>query len=173
MGEVKKERLKEVRYHLKPVVRLLWAIYPTIAFILAWIMISLILEFHYKHLFGLNKKYIPLMVLVPLLILYLLFLLYNELRYRNCVHYFKHSSLIIEEGVFRKEKDILPYEKIQNIHVERSLFDRLIGTATIEIETAGNDEELISKKIYGINNYIGFINELLSRIEYHKGKGGV
>jgi len=44
----------------------------------------------------------------------------------------------VEKGVISKSYDSIPYSRIQNVGIERSLFQRFLGISTVNIQTAGN-----------------------------------
>lgn len=57
---------------------------------------------------------------------------------------YRHYSFQVTETAFRKRFGILhrytasiPFERIQNVNVRRSLIDRIIGLSHVDIETAG------------------------------------
>ena len=44
----------------------------------------------------------------------------------------------VEKGVISKSYDSIPYSRIQNVGIERSLLERVLGISTVDIQTAGN-----------------------------------
>ena len=57
--------------------------------------------------------------------------------YNNFMYEINEDGLKIESGVIHKHSVSLPYEQIQNVNIERTLLDRLLGFSRISIETAG------------------------------------
>jgi len=47
------------------------------------------------------------------------------------------SEVKIEKGVISKSYDSIPYSRIQNVGIERSLLERILGISTVDIQTAG------------------------------------
>lgn len=52
------------------------------------------------------------------------------------------SDIVIEQGVFQRRRRVIPYDRVQDIAIERPLLARLFGTARVRIETgaAAKDE---------------------------------
>lgn len=44
-----------------------------------------------------------------------------------------------EYGVISKSYTSIPYARIQNVNIKRSLLERMLGISTVEIQTAGNE----------------------------------
>lgn len=57
--------------------------------------------------------------------------------YNNFMYEINEDGLRIESGVIHKHSVSLPYEQIQNVNIERTVLDRLLGFSRISIETAG------------------------------------
>ncbi len=51
-------------------------------------------------------------------------------------------DIVIESGVFQRQRRIIPFDRVQDIDIEQPLLARLFGTAKVKIETggAGKDE---------------------------------
>lgn len=58
--------------------------------------------------------------------------------YNNFLYQINEDGLVIESGVIYKKSVSLPFEQIQNVNIERTIFDRLLGFSRISIETAGS-----------------------------------
>lgn len=50
----------------------------------------------------------------------------------------------IERGVISKSYDSIPYARIQNVGIERSLLERILGISTVNIQTAGSTSHQMS-----------------------------
>jgi len=48
------------------------------------------------------------------------------------------GEIVIESGVLRRQRRIIPYDRVQDIAIERRLLARLFGTAKVKIETGGS-----------------------------------
>lgn len=60
------------------------------------------------------------------------FLVYNNFTYEVDKY-----GLKIEQGVIHRYHVSVPYEQIQNVNIERTIIDRLLGLSRVSIETAG------------------------------------
>ncbi|HEX8645233.1 MAG TPA: PH domain-containing protein [Allosphingosinicella sp.] len=47
------------------------------------------------------------------------------------------SEIVIESGVIRRRRRVIPFERVQDIAIEQRLLARLFGTAHVRIETGG------------------------------------
>lgn len=78
-------------------------------------------------------------VIAPLL------LRYYTLRYR-----FEEDAVVINWGFFFRRETIVPYARVQDIHLTRSFLERWFGIGTVEIQTAsatrGAAESLVGLK---------------------------
>jgi len=59
------------------------------------------------------------------------------LTYNNFFFEVDETGLQIESGVIHKSSVSLPFEQIQNVNIERTLADRVLGLSKLSIETAG------------------------------------
>lgn len=46
-------------------------------------------------------------------------------------------EIVIESGILRRQRRVIPYERVQDVAIERGLVARLTGTAKVRIETGG------------------------------------
>ncbi len=82
-------------------------------------------------IFGLALYFVALLIIT--------LFIYNNFKYE-----INEDGLRIESGVINKHSVALPYEQIQNVNIERTLFDRLLGFSRISIETAGASSAQLS-----------------------------
>ena len=62
---------------------------------------------------------------------------YTELQYWNYYYEFKDTGLMISHGIIEKRVDTIPYPKIQRLRAERSVFEAMLGSVHVHIDTAG------------------------------------
>ena len=65
-------------------------------------------------------------------------LVYSYLRiilFRYCID---EDEVIVEQGVLAKSYDSILYSRIQNVNIERSWIERILGLSTVNIQTAGS-----------------------------------
>ena len=60
------------------------------------------------------------------------------LVYQNFVFWVDDNGFEKEYGVFHKYHVGIPFQQVQNVNIKRSIIDRMLGIAHIEIETAGS-----------------------------------
>ena len=48
------------------------------------------------------------------------------------------GEIVIESGVLNRQRRVIPYDRVQDIAIERRLLARLFGTAKVKIETGGS-----------------------------------
>jgi putative membrane protein len=61
------------------------------------------------------------------------FLVWSRFRYG-----IGEREIVIEQGVFRRQRRVIPFERVQDIAIERKLLARLLGLALVRIETGGS-----------------------------------
>ncbi len=64
-----------------------------------------------------------------------------RLIYKNSGFSLSPDALLLRRGVFTKEQFAIPYGQIQNIEIERTVYDRLVGISKLTILTAGEENE--------------------------------
>lgn len=79
------------------------------------------------------QLFLPLLGAVVAIMFLTALLVYNNFQYE-----IDPTGLVIESGVIHKKRVSVPFEQIQNVNIERSLIDRVLGLARISIETAGS-----------------------------------
>ena len=48
------------------------------------------------------------------------------------------GEIVIESGIVRRQRRVIPYDRVQDVAIERRLLARLFGTAKVRIETGGS-----------------------------------
>jgi membrane protein YdbS with pleckstrin-like domain len=70
------------------------------------------------------------LVFFPFVLMFLL-IKYYTLRYR-----FDDAGIRTSQGLINKQERVVQYARIQDLHVSRGLIERMLGLATVEIQTA-------------------------------------
>ncbi len=82
-----------------------------------------------------------LLILIPIIG----FAAYIRYQYRG--YHVENNQIIVKQGFWFQKISIIPIEKIQTLHKKSSYFQRRLGLATVEIDTAatvyGNDASII------------------------------
>ena len=51
------------------------------------------------------------------------------------------QDIVIESGIFQRQRRIIPFDRVQDIDIEQGLLARLFGTVTVRIETGGSGKD--------------------------------
>ncbi len=152
-------------FHVDPKIRLLWGASGIITALVVWLLLTIFAYFAFpKGLYGIPRILYPILFFFIVGIFLFPYLIWVELRYRNYIYYFTKGEIVVKRGILRIERIVIPYTKIQNVNVSRSLIEQLLGLATVKIETAGSSGHT-EAKIEGMSTFASFINELLMRVE--------
>jgi len=117
-----------------------------------FLAVFLFLFFLFGSGFVLNKFYtaptpqheeaiIPYWILASLVLalitLVIIFYVWARLTYHFYRYELKNNEFRKELGVIRKRYVSIPYDRVQNVNISRTLLARLLGISAIQIETAG------------------------------------
>lgn len=153
--------------HLDPKVRIQWALNAMVFAILMWIFVSWLAGLAFPDgLFGVHSSIYPFMFFMIIGICAVPYLVWIELRYKNYTYYVSDTELTIRRGVLRIERSAIPFEKVQNVNVSRTILERILGIATLKIETAGTNPGEAEGIIPGIANYREVVDEILMHVEH-------
>lgn len=155
-------------------VRLVW-LYPTAAALCVLWLIAVIIYFiapPESGAFGIDKMTFPFLLLALVLAILAIVYGYLHLSYNSFTYELNDKEIIIREGIITRKTTAISYGHIQDIRSERSLVERMLGLATIDIETAAaNNKRAATVQIPGVANKDAFINELMMRAEKSRGGG--
>ncbi len=155
----------EPLYYLDPSVRIYWSIGVIAAGFVLWILLMVVAGLTTDDIFGIDKGLFPILFFILSVVLMLPYLVWIQLNYNNYTYQFRRKRLVIRKGVLNKERTIIPYTKIQNINVNRNVFQRSLGLSTIKIETAGANPGESEGVIDGIGDYDKFIKHTMDLVE--------
>lgn len=79
-------------------------------------------------------------------LLMLLNLFWAYLVWKNYSYMLEEESLKLKHGVMRKKDRKIPLKRIQNVDIQRNIFQRALGIASLSIETAGGGQTEASLK---------------------------
>jgi len=79
-------------------------------------------------------------ILIPLAVGFLLMIVYSYLYYSRFLFHvdYEKEEFVLTKGVFSTEKINLPFDKIQQVDIKRSILQRIIGVYSLTIDTAGS-----------------------------------
>lgn len=70
----------------------------------------------------------------------------GKIIYKNTGFMLGEDALLLRHGVFTKEEFAIPYRQIQNIEIERTFGDQMMGISKLIILTAGHETDEQEKK---------------------------
>lgn len=82
-------------------------------------------------------------ILIGLLIFVCLLALYSYLSYLRFTFFLdeKRQEFVIRKGIINKNQLTIPLDKIQQVNINQSLIQQVIGVYSLEIDTAGSDKK--------------------------------
>ncbi len=63
--------------------------------------------------------------------------IYARMSYNRFFYEITKEGVKIEQGIIWKKYTSIPYERVQNVDIQRGIIARLFGFSTVQIETAG------------------------------------
>ena len=91
-----------------------------------------------------------LLIVLTLLLILIVFGVVAYLKYYYFTFFLDHKNqeFIVNEGVFNKTKTAIQLHKIQHVNIKQSFVQKLIGVFSLEVDTAGtNNQEIAIKAI--------------------------
>jgi uncharacterized membrane protein YdbT with pleckstrin-like domain len=67
-------------------------------------------------------------------------LLLSWLDYISCTFTLDENSFNIRRGIFSKKEVSIPYRQVQDVDIDQTFFNKLMGVSKLVILTAGNDD---------------------------------
>lgn len=167
--------------HLDKGVRLVW-LFPTAAVLFVLWFITVAVYFIAPPdtgALGIDKAAFPFLLLAIVLTVIAAAYGLIHMAYESFTYELNDKEIVIREGIITRKTTVIPYGRIQDIRSERSLIERMLGLASVDIETAAVSSQRPSTiQIPGITNKDAFIAELMmhaekSRLETEEsGEGG-
>lgn len=102
-------------------------------FFLSFVAKSVMLLF----LFAIGAALLPQVFIFVMIGYFVVTFLAALLMYNNFFYQIDEDGLTIESGIIHKYQVTVPYDQIQNVNIERTLLDRVLGVSRVSIETAG------------------------------------
>jgi uncharacterized membrane protein YdbT with pleckstrin-like domain len=150
---------------LGPKIKIAWLAPSAAAIAVIWLILSagiVGLSAQEKY-FGIDKEFMPIALLFALVAsLGIPVYAFIHLSYINFTYELAETELIIRQGILTRKTIVIPYVRIQNINSERTVLERLLGLATLAIETAGTNVGESEALLPGISNRYELINHILA-----------
>jgi uncharacterized membrane protein YdbT with pleckstrin-like domain len=163
--------MRDIRW-LDPKVKMIW-MFPTLSVAFIFILVSLVASFVMPSEFsilGIQRQNVFLTSLFVITVVIILIYIWIELIYRNFTYEFGENDIIVREGVITRKTTVIPYITIQDISSERNLLERMLGLATLEIETAGSSREASEAFLPGVSNKDALIREIMDKVQQAKAR---
>lgn len=164
----------EETYRLSPKIKLLWSVEYIIGILVLWIILSAVYYFFFFHInFFLISPSVPILSYLFILFILILFLgvpayLWIDTAYKNFSYTLGDNEVLIRTGVLHKKRVDIPYASIENVSIEKPLYQRIFGLGTLNLDTAGGDEK--EGIIPGIEDTEGVMEKILNKMSGIKDK---
>jgi uncharacterized protein len=161
---------------IDPKIKIAWLFPTAIVIAIIWLILSASTFFMPpgETYFSIPRPLLPLALFAALIIfLGIPSYAWVHLSYTNFTYELAETELIIREGIFTRKTSVIPYVRIQNINSERTVFERLLGLATLSIETAGTNPGESEAQLPGISNRYELINHILALAAEAKQNGSM
>lgn len=127
--------------------------------------------------------YIVGLIVVSVFIILLCYVI-AKLTYSNYKYELKDDGFYKESGVITKKYVTIPYERIQNVDINRGIVARLLGLSDLHIQTAGMSASYGKYGAYGVGaegrlpalseaDALTVRDELIKRAKGKKDQGGL
>ncbi|MFA6328260.1 MAG: PH domain-containing protein [Candidatus Micrarchaeia archaeon] len=160
--------------HLDRKVKILWFL-PTALILGIIILLGPFLFFMLPDAsltFGISKPDLIVLTIAFPIVFGLIIYFWLHVHYLNFTYELGDKELKVREGVITRKTTVIPFERIQDITSERTLGERMLGLATIEIETAGSSKLASSMMIPGIANKDVLISEIMAMVQKARARNG-
>lgn len=88
--------------------------------------------------------FIVALILVPVGVGIIIFLVWH-LKNKSSRLVVTEEDVLFEQGLLSKERSELNIKSIRTVKVKQSFWNRIMGTGTIELYTAGDSPEIVAK----------------------------
>lgn len=105
--------------------------------ILCLVLLSILVFFRTEQLVPAMTPVFILGVLILIILSMLIAWVCGILSYKCYGYEIKEEGFRKESGVIVKKYATIPYEKIQNVDIDRGIFARMLGLSELKIQTAG------------------------------------
>jgi putative membrane protein len=96
-----------------------------------------------------------------------------ELEYRNFTYEMDEHEIMIRHGVITRRNTGIPYAAIREVKSVRNLLERILGLATVKIETSGTSNVATEIYLPGIPNKGELVQQIMEMVTKTKGAMGV
>lgn len=161
---------KEKLNRLGPCVRIKWAIREVLLIVCLTVLLMFFVSLSRNGIIGIEKNMLLFYIGAGGGTALIIYLIYIELKYWNYFYMLGENEITIRYGTFSTKRIIIPYTKIQNVNVSRGVWERIVGTVNLEIETAGKNICESECVIPCVQDYKKIVDEILKKIAQTKKK---
>lgn len=154
--------------YLDSKVKLVWSLNVIVFLFIVWLIASFSFVKLSIPFLGFDPGMAPTVLLIVLILISLPYFAWIELQYRAFKYGLGKTDMRIKKGVIKTETYVVPYEKVQNINIEKNPVERLLGLATLRIETAGSNPGESDIVLPGVSNYKELVAEIFDKVEWAK-----
>lgn len=105
---------------------------------------------------------VVLLILVAVgLILIFWLTIWPFMKWRTTHYVFTTERVIMREGVFSRDGRDIPLDRVNDVSFHHSFFERLLGTGTLTIESAGERGQVVLKEIPKVEKVQSRLYELV------------
>ncbi|MFH1306088.1 MAG: PH domain-containing protein [Candidatus Micrarchaeota archaeon] len=154
--------------YLDPKVKWVWLIPPYTALFIIWLVVSIavFLMVADNFVFGMEKPAFS----ISLFLVLLFFIggpvyIYIHIDYMSFTYELAEHEFVIRQGLLTRHTTVIPYNRIQNVNTKRTLLERILGLASLQIETAGTNPSESEGLLPGVSRKDALVAEILQRVE--------
>ncbi len=108
--------------------------YPALMPLIFFIIIPLI---GISSLFDSKSLFFLISIIFSILSIIIISEIYTKMSYNRWLYEITQEGIKIEKGIIWKKYTSIPFERVQNVDIQRGILARMFGFSTLEIETAG------------------------------------
>lgn len=110
-------------------------------------------------------------IIIGLILLIVVLAIITYIKYQRFSFFLdeEKQEFVINEGVFNKSTLSIQLSKIQQVNINQSLLQQIVGVYSLEIDTAGSEKKEASIKAIDHTTAIGLKQRLLNKDHLHEG----
>lgn len=155
-------------HYLDGRVKISWSLNAITLMLVVWVIASFAFVRLNIPFLGFDPGMAPAVLLIILIVVSLPYFAWVELHYKAFRYGLGQTEMRIRKGVVKTETYVVPYEKVQNINIERSPVEKLLGLATLRIETAGSNPGESDIILPGVSDYKELVAAIFEKVEWAK-----
>jgi len=106
-------------------------------FILTIITLSSVFSGSFSITSLIKSGFVFVIIFIAIILIIIFSEIYARMAYNRWLYRFEQDGLKLERGIIWKRYSNIPYERIQNVDINRGILARILGFSTVNIQTAG------------------------------------